>query len=320
MLYAIVTVLILITDQWIKYWVSSNIVLSTGSETLIPNVLDLVNIHNSGAAFSMFEGGDARWIFVGLAAVVVIALIVLLSRGVLSTRFTRWCAVLAIAGAIGNCIDRIMLGYVVDMFKVTFMNFAVFNFADIVLVVACALFIIYMIVDIFKGGVKDEPKAAKPAAEPKAKKKPAAKTETQPETKVVAKAAAKPEAKKKPAAKPKAEPKPEPKVKKPAEDFFEDSLLDLSSLSSEDFDIEEKSAPIKAEPAPVKAEPAPVKAEPAPEKAAAEEEKAPLDDDPFWNSFKEDSVRIALEAEEKRRAAAAAADEYDLESILNEFR
>lgn len=58
---------------------------------------------------------------------------------------------LAIAGTIGNCIDRLLYGYVVDMFKVEFVNFAVFNIADVILVVSCLMFIIYLFV-----GDKDE--------------------------------------------------------------------------------------------------------------------------------------------------------------------
>ena len=146
MLYAIVAVLILIVDQWLKYWVSANIALEEGAKTIIPSVVDLVNVHNNGAAFSMLSGGGMRWVFVIIAIAIVVALIVLMAKQVLKGNFARWCAVLAIAGALGNCIDRIMFGYVVDMFQLRFVSFAVFNVADIVLVVACLLFIIYLFV------------------------------------------------------------------------------------------------------------------------------------------------------------------------------
>ena len=56
MLYAIAAVLALIADQWMKYWVTANIVLDTGSVELIPGVFKLVNIHNEGAAFSLLAG------------------------------------------------------------------------------------------------------------------------------------------------------------------------------------------------------------------------------------------------------------------------
>ena len=156
MLYAIIAAIILIGDQWLKYWVTVNITLSTGDAALIPGVVKLVNIHNSGAAFGFLSNTEyARWLFLGVAALFIIVIVVVLAKHLFKSRFANWCAVLALAGAVGNCIDRALYGYVVDMFKVEFMDFAVFNIADIFLVVACIAFVIYLIVDIFKGG-KDE--------------------------------------------------------------------------------------------------------------------------------------------------------------------
>lgn len=152
MIYAIVAVIALIADQWLKYWVTVNITLSTGANTLIPGVLKLVNIHNTGAAFSILSDVSfARWIFLGLAAAVCVVLIVVIAKRVFKSKFATWCMVLFMAGAAGNCIDRALYGYVVDMFKLDFVNFAVFNLADAILVVSCLLFIIYL----FVGG-KDE--------------------------------------------------------------------------------------------------------------------------------------------------------------------
>ena len=76
---------------------------------------------------------------------------------------------ISLAGAVGNCIDRALYGYVVDMFKLEFMDFAVFNVADIFLVIACFAFIIYLIADIFKGGKADKDEDGK-------KKKPVGKS------------------------------------------------------------------------------------------------------------------------------------------------
>ena len=152
MLYAIIAAIILIGDQWLKYWVTVNITLSTGEAALIPGVVKLVNIHNSGAAFGFLgDASYARWLFLGIAALFIIVIIVVLAKHLFKSRFANWCAVMALAGAVGNCIDRALYGYVVDMFKVEFMDFAVFNIADIFLVVACFLFIIYLLADIIKG-------------------------------------------------------------------------------------------------------------------------------------------------------------------------
>lgn len=193
MLYAIIAAIILIGDQWLKYWVTVNITLSTGEAALIPGVVKLVNIHNSGAAFGLLgDAAYARWLFLGVAALFVIVIIVVLAKHMFKSRFANWCAVLALAGAVGNCIDRALYGYVVDMFKVEFMDFAVFNVADIFLVLACFAFIIYLIVDIFKGGRSDDdddgeeeekPRRSERKAEPKPERKAEAKAETKLEKK-----------------------------------------------------------------------------------------------------------------------------------------
>ena len=157
MLYAIIAAIILIGDQWLKYWVTVNITLSTGEAALIPGVVKLVNIHNSGAAFGFLSNTEyARWLFLGIAALFIIVIVVVLAKHLFKSRFANWCAVMALAGAVGNCIDRALYGYVVDMFKVEFMDFAVFNVADVFLVVACLAFIIYLIVDLFRGKDDDD--------------------------------------------------------------------------------------------------------------------------------------------------------------------
>lgn len=193
MLYAIIAAIILIGDQWLKYWVTVNITLSTGEAALIPGVVKLVNIHNNGAAFGLLGDAEyARWLFLGVAALFVIVIIVVLAKHMFKSRFANWCAVMALAGAVGNCIDRALYGYVVDMFKVEFMDFAVFNVADIFLVLACFAFIIYLIVDIFKGGRSDDddddeeeekPRRSERKAEPKPERKAEAKAETKLEKK-----------------------------------------------------------------------------------------------------------------------------------------
>lgn len=174
MLFAIVAAVLLIADQWLKYWVTVNITLSTGSQELIPGVVKLVNIHNSGAAFGLLDNVDyARWIFLAVTAVFVVVIAVLLVRRVFDSRFAVWCEVLFLTGALGNCIDRVFLGYVVDMFKLEFVNFAVFNIADAVLVVSCLMFVIYVFFGSRGDGEDDEdntPVRVKPvprqAAEP----------------------------------------------------------------------------------------------------------------------------------------------------------
>lgn len=135
MWYAIVAILILIADQGLKYWVTLNIPLDTGHVTLIPGVLELTNIHNNGAAFSILQHAP-HWIFVIFTVVFAAIAVFCLRRNVVHGKVGRWSVVLVLAGAVGNCIDRILSGYVVDMFNFLFVRFAVFNLADVFIVVA----------------------------------------------------------------------------------------------------------------------------------------------------------------------------------------
>lgn len=222
MLYAIIAAIILIGDQWLKYWVTVNITLSTGEAALIPGVVKLVNIHNSGAAFGLLGDAEyARWLFLGVAALFVIVIIVVLAKHMFKSRFANWCAVLALAGAVGNCIDRALYGYVVDMFKVEFMDFAVFNVADIFLVLACFAFIIYLIVDIFKGGRSDDDDDGEEEEKPRRSER---KAEPKPERK----------------AEPKAEIKLEKKAKKPVTD----DKYDVSGIETLSFEFPDTATPL----------------------------------------------------------------------------
>ena len=145
MLYAIVALLIIILDQWTKYWVAGNIVTNTGVKDLIPGLMSLVNVHNDGAAFSFLAGGNARIIFVAIAGVFALFVIIALATNLIRGQLGRWGAIFVMAGGIGNCIDRILYGYVQDMFKLDFVNFAIFNVADAFITVGCLLFILYII-------------------------------------------------------------------------------------------------------------------------------------------------------------------------------
>ena len=148
MLYAIVAVLVIIVDQAMKYWVAGNIALGTGVREVIPGILSLVNLHNDGAAFSFLGGGGARIYFIIICGVFSVLIILGIATNFISTKIGRWSAVMVMAGGIANCIDRILNGYVQDMFKLDFMNFAIFNVADIFITVFCFIFIL----DVIFGG------------------------------------------------------------------------------------------------------------------------------------------------------------------------
>ena len=166
MLYAIVAVIALIIDQAVKYWATANIVLNTGTKEFIPGFIQFTNIHNTGAAFSILEG--ARWFFVILCLVFVALIVYVLITDIISAPGARWMAVIVMAGAIGNCIDRLICGYVVDMIEFEFMNFPVFNVADIYITVGAVLFVLFTLLEKpkakpTKAGAKAEKEQAAPA-------------------------------------------------------------------------------------------------------------------------------------------------------------
>lgn len=140
MLDTIVIVVLVLLDQLVKFLVKTQIPLGT-DVSFIPHVLGLTHIHNEGAAFSMLSG--ARWFFVVLTAVFVVFAMWLILKKHFTHPMARWSLVLVVGGAVGNLIDRAAYGYVVDMFKTLFMNFAIFNVADIFVVVGGIAFCVY---------------------------------------------------------------------------------------------------------------------------------------------------------------------------------
>ena len=142
-------------DQLTKALVVANIPMGEAVRAL-PGVFHLTHLHNTGAAFSMLEGG--RWFFALICAAGLIVVAILIKKKVIEAPFELWCLAAIFGGGIGNLVDRIRLGYVVDMFEVEFMNFAVFNVADIFITCgAVALFVYVLFFD--RKEKKDDPAA-----------------------------------------------------------------------------------------------------------------------------------------------------------------
>ena len=146
MLYSIVGMLVIILDQAVKYWVS-NTLFGTDIVKFIPGVISLVNVHNDGCAFSFLSGSGARIYFIVLTGVFALLVVIALATNFISTPVARWSLVLVTAGGLGNMIDRIMYGYVQDMFKVELFNFAIFNVADVFITVFGIVFVLAMFLE-----------------------------------------------------------------------------------------------------------------------------------------------------------------------------
>lgn len=137
----ILSVGLIIVDQIVKHWVTSNIPLNS-SRTFIPGLLDLDNLHNTGAAWSMLEG--RQWFF----AVITVIAIIVVAYLMWKNRRSAWIMTglsLIMAGAVGNFIDRLSQRYVVDMFALKNVNFPVFNVADACLTVGVFIMLIVVL-------------------------------------------------------------------------------------------------------------------------------------------------------------------------------
>ena len=145
MLYAIIGMLVIIADQYNKFWVQGHIPMTSTGEEFIPGILSLVNVHNDGAAFGFLAGNGARIPFIILAGVFTVAVILALATKLISGKLARWSIVLVTAGGLSNCLDRVLYGYVQDMFKTEFMNFPVFNLADVFITVFAIVFALAVI-------------------------------------------------------------------------------------------------------------------------------------------------------------------------------
>ena len=131
-------------DQWVKYWVSSHLVLGE-TAPLWEGVVQLYHIHNTGGGWSILS--DYTWLLTAITALVLAAILFALVRGVIRHPFGRWMAVILFSGGLGNLIDRVRLGYVVDMFDLQFIRWPVFNVADMLVVagvVGCAVYFLFL--------------------------------------------------------------------------------------------------------------------------------------------------------------------------------
>ena len=130
-------------DQLSKFWVVENIPLHTHIPAL-DGIFNLTYVQNTGAAFSSFQG--MRWLFVVLFVVFTAGAIWCFVKNTLPfTTFEKWCVTAVWAGGLGNMIDRLRLGYVVDMINLEFMNFPVFNVADCFITCGCIALMVSLI-------------------------------------------------------------------------------------------------------------------------------------------------------------------------------
>lgn len=144
LLFALLAVWLVATDRVFKSWAAQNLQMGSIGYDLGPIALTLV--HNNGAAFGMGQGGGM--LFVAMAAIIVVAIVV----WIVLAKQTRTLEIVSLgliaAGGIGNCIDRLTTGYVVDFIQFTFIDFPVFNIADTCITIGVVLLFISMFAHI----------------------------------------------------------------------------------------------------------------------------------------------------------------------------
>lgn len=137
-----VSVVFIVLDQLAKWAVAATL-SSAAPVTVIPGIFQLTYVENTGAAFSSFDG--QRWFLIIVTGLVIIGLLYLMLFHHIRDTFVIWCLSGIIAGGIGNLIDRIFHGYVIDYIQLTFVNFAIFNFADCLVVVGVIVLLVYLL-------------------------------------------------------------------------------------------------------------------------------------------------------------------------------
>ena len=144
--YSVLTILILVVgDQIIKYFVDLYL-KPVGSVTVFKNILQLSYYENDGAMMGMMSGKTVTMTILAVICLVIIVFVIF--SGKIKFGIDYCCVVLMISGGLGNIIDRIFRGYVIDYIEVLFVDFYIFNFADCLVTCAAVALIINQIYEI----------------------------------------------------------------------------------------------------------------------------------------------------------------------------
>lgn len=139
---------LIVIDQLVKAYVVQNIAIGE-IKSWIPNLVSLTYLQNRGAAFSMLQ--DQQWFFALITFVVMGVAVWYLHKHIEDSWWLVTGLVLIIAGGLGNFIDRVSQGFVVDMFHLDFINFAIFNVADSYLTVGVIVLLLAMLKEEMNG-------------------------------------------------------------------------------------------------------------------------------------------------------------------------
>lgn len=140
MIFCIIVIILSIAMDQISKYLAAAYLPALGTLPIIEDIFHFTYVENRGAAFGMLA--NHRWIFMILSVVGIGAMIVWLAWEKPKSYWTRTAIALVVGGGIGNMIDRVLLGYVIDFIDCRFIDFYVFNIADSCVCVGCAMFVI----------------------------------------------------------------------------------------------------------------------------------------------------------------------------------
>jgi signal peptidase II len=145
--YLVVMALVLALDQFTKYWVSLTL-RNGGDIEVIPGFLTLSYTENPGIAFGMLSNGNVRWLLVAVSVAAVVIVAYYMARTHASNRLLLWSLSLLAAGIVGNLIDRVHMGRVIDFIEAYYKSYhwPVFNVADTAITIGAALMAIELFV------------------------------------------------------------------------------------------------------------------------------------------------------------------------------
>jgi len=146
-LYIAIVAIGIALDQLTK-WLAVVFLKSVSTVPIIKGVLHLTYLENTGAAFGMFNKPEQRWIFLTVSTVAILAMVFYLFSGLCEGKLAGVALAMLISGGIGNMIDRLLLGYVVDFIDFRLIHFAIFNGADTFVCVGAGLLVLALIFDM----------------------------------------------------------------------------------------------------------------------------------------------------------------------------
>lgn len=146
-LYIAIVAIGIALDQLTK-WLAVVFLKSVSTVPIIKGVLHLTYLENTGAAFGIFNKPEQRWIFLTVSTVAILAMVFYLFSGLCEGKLAGVALAMLISGGIGNMIDRLLMGYVVDFIDFRLIHFAIFNGADTFVCVGAGLLVLALIFDM----------------------------------------------------------------------------------------------------------------------------------------------------------------------------